>query len=630
MRKHARSWIIKVALGGIIVTFVFWYGWSDKIDDRQSYVAKVDGKVITHQYFNAVYYSELEKIKLRFRGNLPENLLEKLDLKKRVLEGLINQVLLGEEAERLGLAVTKEDVRRDISTDPRFQSQGAFDESAYRAYLRQIKLTAPTYEQLRRDEIIQEQAANLLTDGVKTEPGEIRRLWRFQHDKLVLMLALIRPEAEAGEAAPDPQALEAYFKKNTKKYDFPESADVQYVSFSWKDLKAGIEVGQDEVKQYFSAHPTEFVIPERIRARHILLKVPEDAPKDAVEALRKRLEEILEKIKAGEDFEKAAAAESHDEATATKGGDLGFFSKGSMNPQLERVAFGLKVGEVSSPVLTSQGLHIVKVEEKEPEKELPFDQVKDKIVEKMVEERARRKADDIADELYEKIYRTERLEGPASEYGLEMKKAQGVTKEAGVPDVAKDPAMLDDIFRLKVNDISKRWRSGEDYLFFQALKITPQRTPAFNEVSQRVAKDYVQDHALSAAKRKAEAFAAELKKEPGKYLEVAEKFGLKWDKLDPVARTGGMAPRLGNSPEVANMLAKVSLSAPVYQDPLPVDDGFGIVRLDSVERAGEDLFEKERDQFEKWIVEVRRTEFMEGWLRVLRSKAKITRSDQSL
>jgi peptidyl-prolyl cis-trans isomerase D len=98
MRRHARSWLIKAALGGIIIVFVFWYGWSGPVDESSSSVAEVNGTIISYDYFYSVYYSELEKLKLRFRGAMPEGLLEKLNLKQKIVKGLVNQLLLLQEA----------------------------------------------------------------------------------------------------------------------------------------------------------------------------------------------------------------------------------------------------------------------------------------------------------------------------------------------------------------------------------------------------------------------------------------------------------------------------------------------------------------------------------------------------
>ena len=218
MRKHARSWFIKVALGAIIVTFVFIYGYSGPEEKSRNYVAEVNGTVITADYFYKVYESELEKIRLRFGGSLPPDLLEKLNLKKSVVQGLVNQALLLQEADRLGFIATDEDVVKDIKSNPVFQREGTFDIGIYRAYLNNVKLTPSTYEKFRKQELLEQQVVRLLTDAVKTDPEEIKRLWHFQNDKLALSVLLIKADRTTEKVAGDPKDLEAFFKEHQAKY----------------------------------------------------------------------------------------------------------------------------------------------------------------------------------------------------------------------------------------------------------------------------------------------------------------------------------------------------------------------------------------------------------------------------
>jgi peptidyl-prolyl cis-trans isomerase D len=630
MRRHARSWLIKAALGGIIIVFVFWYGWSGPVDESSSSVAEVNGTIISYDYFYSVYYSELEKLKLRFRGAMPEGLLEKLNLKQKIVKGLVNQLLLLQEAQRIGLFVTDEDLVQDIRSNPQFQRNGVFDDYVYQDYLRQIKLNPASYEQFRRQELIEEQLARLLTDGVKTDPGEIKKLWHFQNDKLILSMVLIKPQEENQTKAPDPKALEAYFKKNEKKFEIPPSVDLKFVTVSWRDLLKDVSVSDDDAKRYYQSHVKEFTEPEKIRARHILLKIPKKADKQEVEVVKKKIEEILAKIKGGEDFEKVAAERSQDDATAKKGGDLGFFTRGMMSPELEKVAFELKPGGISEPVLTGQGYHLIRVDEKVPEKQSEFQAVKDQIVKKLKEREARRRVVDLAENFYEKVYRTENLDGPAKEFGFRVKKGQSITKGGGIPEAGNDPKLMDQAFRLKTDEISDLVRSGENFVIMKLAEKIPARIPKLDDVRSAVVRDYQKQQAGMEARKKAEQLIQALKKEPGDPEKVAKQFGLTWQKLDPLSRTTGLVPQLGNSPELTEMLTTISAAAPLFPTPIPVADGVAVVRLSDLERASEQRYAKEAQEFRKWIDEVRKTEFLKGWLRVLEDRSKVTINEKLL
>lgn len=144
-----------------------------------------------------------------------------------------------------------------------------------------------------------------------------------------------------------------------------------------KEVIDKIEVTDKDIELYYKAHPEEFKTPEMVRARHILIKVDKSATEIEKEEARKKAENLLNKIKGGEDFAKLAAEFSEDTATKTKGGDLGFFQRGSMVPEFESVAFTLNQGEVSDIVETPYGFHIIKIEEKKESVIQPLEKVRD-------------------------------------------------------------------------------------------------------------------------------------------------------------------------------------------------------------------------------------------------------------
>jgi peptidyl-prolyl cis-trans isomerase D len=622
MRKHARSWLIKIALGGIIIVFIFFFGWGGPTERQQNYVAKVNDTVISDEQFYAVYESELEKLRLRFKGTVPADLVEKLNLKKTIVQDMVSRIVLVQEAQRLGLFVTDEDLVREIRTNPMFQRDGAFDEGLYRAYLNAIKLSSAAFETSRRQDLLAQQVARLLTDAVKTDPEEINRLWHFQNDKLALEILVIKPE-ELKEAA-DPKALEAYFKKNQAKYEIPASLNLQYVVFSWRDAQKGLSIPEQEVFAYYQSHPKEFLLPEKIRARHILLKVPEGASKEQIEETRKKGEAILARINSGEEFEKVAEQESQDEATAKNGGDLGFFSRGAMDPELEKAAFKLGRGKVSDVILTRQGFDIIRVDDGTPEVEIPFESVKDKIEAKLLEEKARKKVNDEAENFYEQVYRAEDLEAPAKKFGFEIHKAERVSRTAGIPELAEDPKIMDEAFQLRTGEVSNLLRSGDKFVVIKLVDKVKERLPGLEEVQSTVEKDFLQEQALKAATKKADEIIAAIQKQPHDIEGVSKQFQIKWTKLDPVSRTTGFVAQLGSGPQVTEMLTSVTPAAPLFPTPITVPDGVAVARLISVEKASDEQYAKDAPVFEKWVLEVRQTDFLKGWLRLLEDRSKIS------
>jgi len=623
MRKHARSWLIKVALGGIAIVFIFFFGWGDRAPTDRNVLAEVNGEVITYDHFYAARELELNLRRIRYGGTLPPEGADTPEFRKMVRDRLIEEVLISQEAKRLGFFVTDEDLVESIRNNPFFQRDGRFDQRIYDAYVRELKLSLSRYEQLRRQELLRDQLISVLVDGVKINPQELERLWRFAHDKLNLSLLVIKPAVEKLESTPDPEKLETYFKDNQAKYTVPARADAEYVAFSWRDFQDKVEVGEDEVKSYYEANTREFFIPEQIRLRHILLKAPRGIDKSQADELEKKLQDIRTRTKGPEDFATIASTESQDQGTASSGGDLGWVPRGTMGPELEKVAFDLKVGEVSQPVRSELGFHLFIVEEKKPEQELQLEEVKDRIKNKILEDKASRKALEDSEKLYERVYRSEDLAGSAERFGLKVQRAEAVTPAGPLPGLGVLSEALKEIFRLNTGEISKMIRSGDTFVVIKLLKKAEPRLPLLGEVRGEVERDFRKDQALAAARSEAEKVIEALQQEPADPDAVAKRFNLEWQKLEPLTREPRVAPRLGDSAEVKDMLTTVSEAAPLFPTPLLIPDGIAVVRLAGVERTSDEEYAKEADEFKRWGLEVRQTEILTGWLKTLKDKAQI-------
>ena len=172
--------------------------------------------------------------------------------------------------------------------------------------------------------------------------------------------------------------------------------------FMRENVEAKVKVTDKEVKDYYENHKSEFTRPEQVRARHILIKVSPNADKKALAKAKKKAEEIRAKALKGEDFAKLAEKYSDDPGSRGRGGDLGYFQKGRMVPEFEKAAFSLKVGEISKPVRTSFGYHIIKVEGKRPSQQQTFKDVEQRIRQKLTREKQRKIREEIVARLEKK------------------------------------------------------------------------------------------------------------------------------------------------------------------------------------------------------------------------------------
>lgn len=624
MRRNAKSWIIKIVLGGIIIVFVLVFGWSGPPETGRGYVAEVNGTPIERSTVRTLLNMELKEREMRY-GSVPRDVMANQDeLQKQIIEELVNETLILQEAQRLGITVTDKELVDAIKTNPMFVHEGTFNPAIYNAFLRKLELNPAAYEYLLRRNLIEQKVRHLLTDSVKADPLEVRRFWHFQNDKLVLETFVVKAAAQDVQAPTDEQ-LEAYYKENQQRYEIPASVDVKYVAVSWKDLAEKMEITDEEAKEYFLQNPREFIIPEKILLRHILLKVAPDADEAEVSATREKIESLRKRISNTEEFIAAAKEESEDLLTNEQGGKLGYVERGSLNALLENVAFELETGVISEPVRSPMGFHLLLVEEKKPQEEIPFEDAKKKIVEKLLEQRARNRISTVMDEFYERVYRTWDLDAPAQEQGFEIKSAEKITAETGVP-VAEIPAdATAKLVDLTEGDISTLIHAGDTFFVAEVTAYRDARIPELSEIRPQVREDLLNKLAREKAQETVRKIINALDKDGATPEQIAEKFDGEWKQLDAVSRTSGRVPELGDTAEVKQMLTTVTTGAPLYPEPIPTDEGAAVVRLVRVDRAPQDKYEREADTFKKWIVEVRKQEFFTGWLKDLAEKAEIKR-----
>lgn len=162
-----------------------------------------------------------------------------------------------------------------------------------------------------------------------------------------------------------------------------------------------ISVNEEEAKIYYQTHLNEFIeVPEQVRARHILFRLPQNATDEDKKKVIEKANNIIKLVKDGADFGEMAKIHSDDPGTKSKGGDLGFFGKGRMVKPFEDVVFSMKVGEISNPVQTNFGIHIIKLEERKDAKYKPFETVKEQVIKKATEEKQKKAVLDYMENLF--------------------------------------------------------------------------------------------------------------------------------------------------------------------------------------------------------------------------------------
>ncbi len=365
MRRHAQSWMIKAALGAVVVVFVFWGIWSPR-ESREREFAKIGDQVISIEEARKYYQNLRERYQMAYGGRFTEEMVQKLGLKERAVKDLIHRVLLLQEAKRLGLRVTPEEVQSSLEGIPAFQKDGVFDKATYQRAVQRVGMTLPVFEANQQQMLLIAKVQSLVASSVKISEREVLDAYRNDFEKVNLEVAFLNPE-DIKDATPIPDEVKNYFSKHREDFKIPASAKARYLLFDPKSYLKGVEVTAKEIENYYQTNPEKFIRPKQIKVRHILLKAdPKDA--EGLTKARQKAETIREEASKGKDFSQLAKQYSEDPGTKNRGGDVGFISKGQVVPEFEAAAFGLKAGEIGPVIQTAYGLHIIKVDEIQEQK----------------------------------------------------------------------------------------------------------------------------------------------------------------------------------------------------------------------------------------------------------------------
>jgi peptidyl-prolyl cis-trans isomerase D len=227
MRKHAQSWIIKIALFAVAIVFVFW-GVGSFRSERAARVATVNGKTITQSEFQQAYQQYLGRLQDAGGGRLDEKLLKEMKVKEKVLDSIVDQRLLTQLGKDLGFSVTRDELIHKIQQIPAFQEKGRFDSSKYQRLLQMNRINSETFEAEQSEQIMLGRIQTFLNDFVKVDPEEVRNFYAYLSDEIDLYLIRFDPETYRKKLQPTAEQLQAFFAKNQGRYQTPVQVRVGF------------------------------------------------------------------------------------------------------------------------------------------------------------------------------------------------------------------------------------------------------------------------------------------------------------------------------------------------------------------------------------------------------------------
>ncbi|HTS22372.1 MAG TPA: SurA N-terminal domain-containing protein [Casimicrobiaceae bacterium] len=371
-------------------------------------VASVAGEKVTREEFQDGLRQQQERMRQALGANFDPATFDTPEMRYSVLEQMIGQKLLRREARRDRLTVSDDQLRSFIADIPAFQENGKFSQSRYEQLLdmqNPRRTPAQFAEELRRDLVLAPLQEPIVGGSIVARSNVERYLDLLEQQREVA-IATVDVDPFLKEVKIDDAEVKQYYDGNQGAFQTPEEVKLDYVKLTPDALAAEVTVDPADVRKQYDANPRNYGKPEERQASHILIAVKPDATAAEQDAAKKKAEEIAaEARKSPAQFAELAKKYSQDPGSASQGGDLGFFSRdGSMVKPFEDAVFSMKAGEVSEPIKTNFGWHVIKLTEVRPAKMQSFDEVKAQIEQDLKRQRASAKFADAADQMQNLVY----------------------------------------------------------------------------------------------------------------------------------------------------------------------------------------------------------------------------------
>ncbi|MGD8470179.1 MAG: SurA N-terminal domain-containing protein [Desulfobacteraceae bacterium] len=619
MRKHAGTWMIKIILGAIVIVFVFW-GVGSYRSRQTGRVADVNGTVITLNDYRNTYTNLVEQARQSFGNSLNDELIQALQLRRRALDQLVDRALMLQAAEKLNIQVSDEELAQAIKNFPAFQTAGVFDNQRYLNILSRTKLSPETFEEQQREALVIDRLQNFVAGNIKVSDLEAQQWYKWNNTKVDLDYVLFEP-GQFKNIQPTADEIQEFFDQHKESYKTDPEIRVRYLNLKPEDFEAGVTVTAEDIRDYYESNTEKFKEPKTVQARHILIKVDQNAKPEAVESARQRAEDVLKLAKEGQDF--AALARQYSEGpTKTKGGDLGTFRREAMVKPFADKAFSLKAGDISEPVRTRFGWHIIKVEKVNPAKTRSLDEARNEIEKTLQTDRARNLAYDEAENVYDATFEGRDLVDIAQERNLKIMTTKLFTQKSP-PEEIKDAARFASVaFSLPVGEASDIQEFSDGYYLIEVVETVPSKIPELKAVEDIVKTDVIREKQDAKALSEANRFLAELKN--GQSFDAASQKFKSAPKKTGFFKRNDSIPTIGREPEIAQKAFKLSEQDRLPGESLKGQKGYYVIRLRERQEPDLNGFEKEKAAVMERLLQQKTFKTMDAWLKRIKNESQIS------
>jgi peptidyl-prolyl cis-trans isomerase D len=624
LRRNRDSYAAKVILWVLAGSFVIGFGVLPSLNDTTAggtIVAKVEGKSIYRNELDQVVTNMTERYRQQFGAQLDDNLLKQLNLEQVALNTLINRQVLLHHADKSGLEVTDDDLREYIMQAEAFKDEkGNFSKDMYERVLRAQGrgLTPAKFEAFTRESLMIERMQALIDQSVMLTDDQLREFFVAENEKVNLAYVQVSPRDVADSIKVTNEDVAAYYEAHKEEFTIPEQRRFKFLEISPATLALSQKVTDEEVQKAYEQRSDEFKQDEEVRASHILVKA-EGADEAAWEAARKKAADAAAQARGGKDFAQLAKTVSQD-SSAENGGDLGFFGRGRMVKPFEESAFSLKVGEISEPVRSQFGWHVIKVTEKQEAGVQPLDKVRAEVESALKLQKASENVKAVQDAIAQDLEGGADLAAVANKHGLPVQETNLVSKTGRIPGILDPKPLLEAGFALQEGATSKVIDTTAAKYVLQLAKVQAARQPDVSEVKEKVTAALKAERAAGVAAAR----AAEILEQAQKSKSLAKAAGkLEVKETGEFAQIQGEVPELGRDPELFRMAFSLRKENPFPDRTFAIGDSYYVIEMKDRSHADMSKFAEEKEHIAEERTKEKREQVFSEWLTAAKNRTKI-------
>ena len=579
------GWVI---LGFLVVAFAFFGLNSYLQTDVVNYAAVVNGEELSSGQHQRTYDLLRRRMEEQLGPAFDPGLLNDDMLKATALQQLINQTLTLQAADSAGFAASNEQVAARISAIEAFREGGVFSKEKYERVLGYQGIRPAEFEHNLKQDIINSQFTSGISATAAAPKQSLSQAFVLEGQQRRFQYLLLPLSTFSSSVVVSNEQIATYYDAHADAFMTPERVRAQYLELDVATLDPGIEVDEQALQALYDEQASNYVTPEERHARHILIRLAADADDAATTAALEKADSVVSRLDAGEEFAALAKELSDDPGSAANGGDLGFFGRDIMAPEFENAVYELQPGELSKPVKSPFGFHVIELVEIKPEEATPLAEVRDELTDQLL-------SAERGDLFYEKsetlsniaFEQPDTLQGAADELELEIKDTGWVSSNDGTGIAAHD-SVREALFSEDVLDNGNNSAAieiGPDHIV--VLRILERQEAArqpLDTVREQISQLLMNEEARALAMAKGKQLIADLQAGATTLASIAATESLE-------VQTTALITRNVSEPAAAVVAVAFTVRAPVTDQPvhegmMSASGDYIIVALEEV-RAGD-------------------------------------------